>query len=157
MSLPGLKLTPPPDFVVEQTMVSFRAPPPATGDPRFLNKQTAIRPNLIVHRREVGLAAPLEILAGEVTAELVSSVDGLSGLTSEAFTYADGVHGIIISFDFGAPEIGTARQYHALRKDGAVLTTMTLTVDKLTLNDQTKARWLALFASAVADGSGALS
>jgi hypothetical protein len=153
----GLRFDPPTDFVVDQTMISFRAPPPTEGDPRVLQKQTAIRPSLIVHRREVGTVAPLEILAGEVTAELVSSVDGISGLSSESFTFADDAMGIIISFDFGAPEVGTARQYHALRKDDGVLTTLTLTIDRLTLNEQTKSRWLALFASAVTDGSGALS
>jgi hypothetical protein len=153
----GLRLDPPEDFVIDQTMISFRAPAPTAGDPRVLQKQTAIRPSLIVHRRDVGAMAPLEILAGEVTAELVSTVSGLSGLSSEAFTFADGAVGIIISFDFAAPEVGTARQYHALRKDNAVLTTLTLTIDKLTLNEATKSRWLALFASAVADGTGALS
>jgi hypothetical protein len=153
----GLRLDPPADFVVDQTMISFRAPPPVVGDPRVLQKQTAIRPSLIVHRRDVGLLAPLEILAGEVTAELVSSVAGLSGLSSETFTFADGAVGIIISFDFAAAEVGTARQYHALRKDDAVLTTLTLTLDKLTLTEETRSRWLALFASAVKDGTGALS
>ncbi|HMQ73811.1 MAG TPA: ABC transporter permease, partial [Rubrivivax sp.] len=66
---------------------------------------------------------------GEVPAELVSSVAGLSGLTTEAFAFKDGAPGMIVSFDFGAPEVGTARQYHALRNDGRVLTTLTLTVD----------------------------
>jgi len=152
----GLTLDTPKDFVVDQTMISYRGPAPTAGDPRVLQKQTTIRPSLIVHRKDVGDLATLEILTGEVTAELVSSVAGLSGLTTEAFTFKDGAAGMIVSFDFGAAEVGTARQYHALRKDGRVLTTLTLTVDKLTLNDEGRARWLALFASAVQDGSGAL-
>jgi hypothetical protein len=151
----GLKLNPPEGFVVDQTMVSFRAPPPVTGDPRVLQKQTAIRPSLIVHRRDVG-DVDLGILAGEVTAELVQSVSGLSGLTSEGLAFDDGNQGIIISFDFGSAEVGTARQYHALRKDGPILTTMTLTLDKMTLNDATRAKWLALFTSVSQDGKGAL-
>jgi hypothetical protein len=152
----GLHLALPPEFTIDQTMVSFRAPPPTAGDPRVLQKQTPIRPSLIVHRRDVGDVA-LEILAGEITAELVQSVGGLSGLTTEALSYDDGDLGIIISFDFAAPEIGTARQYHVVRKDGPILTTLTLTIDKLTLTDSAKTRWLAFFAAVARDGNGALA
>ncbi len=152
----GLKLDTPPDFVVDQAMISFRAPAPTALEPRLLQKQTTIRPSLIVHRRDVGEAATLPILAGEITAELVSSITGLSALTSEAFAYADGAAGILIGFDFGADEVGTARQYHAIRKDGRILTTLTLTIDKLTLNDATKSKWLTLLSSAVRDGDGGI-
>jgi hypothetical protein len=152
----GLTLDTPSDFIIDQTMVSFRAPPPTGGDPRVLQRQTAISPSLIVHRRFVGNEAALEILAGEVTAELVTSIDGLSALTTEAFSFADGAPGLLVGFDFGAEEVGTARQYHAMRKDGAVLTTMTLTIDKLTLNDAQKTRWLQVLASAVTEGDGGL-
>lgn len=149
----GLRFEAPAEFAIDQTMISLRAPPPTAGDPRVMQKQTSIRPSFIVHRREVGETS-LEVLTGEVTAELVSSIGGLSELASESFTYADGATGFIISFDFAAPEVFSARQYHALRKDGGVLTTMTLTVDKLSLNDATKAKWLALLSSAVPDGNG---
>ena len=121
-----------------------------------MQKQTPIRPSFIVHRREVGDTA-LELLAGEVTAELVASIGGLSALTTETLAYADGARGFIVSFDFAAAEVGTARQYHALRKDGGVLTTLTLTIDKLSLNDATKQKWLALLSSAVTDGDGGLT
>jgi hypothetical protein len=151
----GLKLDTPPEFVMDQTMVSFRAPPPTEGDPRLLQRQTAIRPSLIVHRRYVGDVS-VEVLAGEVTAELVTSIVGLSALTTESFDYADGAIGILVGFDFAADEVGTARQYHALRKDGPVLTTITLTIDKLSLNDAQKTRWLTMIASAVKDGDGGL-
>ena len=155
MRTSGLSLDLPADFSIDQTMQSFRAPAPTSGDPRVLHKQTAIRPSLIVHRRDVGDTG-LEIVAGEVMAELVSSVAGLSGLATEAMTFRDGNPGVIVSFDFGSAEVGTARQYHALRKDGPVLTSLTLTVDKLQLSDAAKATWLSLLASAVPDGEGAL-
>jgi hypothetical protein len=151
----GVRFTPPPEFTLDQTLVSMRAPPPTAGDPRVLHKQTAIRPSFLVHRRDVG-DTPLEVLAGEVTAELVSSIAGLSALTTESFTYDDNVDGMIVGFDFAAESVGTARQYHALRKDGRVLTTATLTVDGLSLNDVTKAKWLALLSSVVLDGDGGL-
>lgn len=152
----GLAIDTPPDFVVDQAMISFRAPAPTALEPRLLQKQTAIRPSLIVHRRDVGEAATLPVLAGEITAELVSSITGLSALTSETFAYADGAPGILIGFDFGADEVGTARQYHAIRKDERILTTLTLTIDKLTLNEATKTKWLALLSSAVRDGDGGI-
>jgi hypothetical protein len=150
----GLKLDTPNDFVIDQAMISFRAPAPTTGDPRVLHKQTPIRPSLIVHRRDAGAESDIGILAGEITAELVTSVPGLSALTTESFSFVDGAPGILVGFDFGAPEVGTARQYHALRVDGPILTTLTLTIDKLTLNEPTKAKWLGVLASVVRDGDG---
>jgi hypothetical protein len=144
----GLSLTAPPDMVIEQSMFALRAPPSAAVDPRLLQKQTPIRTSLIVHRRDVGPMATLEVLAGEVAAELVSSVGGLSGLVTEAFDYSDGALGIVVSFDVAAAEVGTARQFHALRKDGTVLTTLTLTLDKLQLTDDGKRRWFDVLASA---------
>lgn len=152
----GLRFDPPSEFAIDQTMLSLRAPPAAAGDPRVMQKQTSIRPSFIMHRRDVG-ETTLEILTGEVTAELVQSVGGLSELATEAFSYADGASGFIISFDFAAPEVFSARQYHALRKDGGVLTTLTLTIDKLSLNDATKAKWLAMLSSVVPDGDGGLA
>jgi hypothetical protein len=148
MQLGDLRFDPPADFTVDQTMISLRAPPPTSGDPRVMQRQTAIRPSLIVHRRDVGDTA-LEILVGEVTAELVASIGGLSGLSSEAFAFQDGAHGVIVGFDLAAAEVMSARQFHALRKDGPVLTTLTLTVDKLSLNDAGRAKWLAVLSSAV--------
>lgn len=144
--LAGLSLHAP-DFVIDEVMISLRAPAPVAGDPRLLQKQTPIRPSLIAHRRHTGTVATLELLAGEVVAELVSSIIGLSALTNESFTYADGAVGIIIGFDFAAAEVGTARQYHALRLDDGVLTTLTLTIDALTLTDSGKASWLKILSS----------
>jgi hypothetical protein len=148
LHLAGLTVAAPPDMVVEQAMVALRGAAPTGGDPRLLQKQTAIRTSLIAHRRDVGKDASLEVLAGEVTAELVSSIGGLSGLATEAFDFQDGALGLMVSFDFAAAEVGTARQFHALRKDGTVLTTLTLTLDKLQLTDDGKRRWLAVLASA---------
>lgn len=152
----GLKLDTPADFIIDQAMISFRAPPPTALEPRLLQKQTAIRPSFIVHRRDVGDAAALPVLAGEITAELVSSISGLSALTTEAFAYVDGAPGILVGFDFGSDEVGTARQYHALRVDDRILTTLTLTIDKLTLNDAAKTKWLTLLSSVVRDGDGGI-
>jgi len=151
----GLKLDIPGDFAIDQAMISFRAPDPVVSRAPVMQKVTTIRPSLIVHRREVG-DTDLAIMAGEITAELITSINGLSALTTEAFSYADDAPGVMVGFDFGAAEVGTARQYHALRKDGSVLTTITLTIDKLTLNEATKNKWLALISSVVRDGDGVI-
>ena len=148
----GLRFDPPADFTIDQTMVSLRAPPPTSGDPRVMQRQTAIRPSLIVHRRDVGDTA-LEVLAGEVTAELVASIGGLTGLSTESFAFTDGATGLIVGFDFAAAEVMSARQFHALRKDGPLLTTLTLTVDKLSLNEAGRAKWLTMLSSAVPDAT----
>lgn len=145
-----------PDFTVDEVVCSLRAPAPVVGDPRVLQKQTAIRPSLIVHRRATGAVASLEILTGEVVAELVSSITGLSALTTESMAFVDDCVGTLIGFDFPAAEVGTARQYHALRLDSGVLTTLTLTIDALTLNEAGKAAWLTILASTTLDGAGAL-
>lgn len=151
ISAAGLRLVAP-DFVVDEVMISLRAPAPVAADPRVLRKQTAIRPSLIAHRRSVGSVATLELLTGEVVAELVSSIAGLSALTSESFSYDDAAIGTLVGFDFPAAEVGTARQYHALRLDDGVLTTLTLTIDALTLNDAGKAAWLKILSSTRIDG-----
>jgi hypothetical protein len=153
----GLQFDLPPDFGVDQVMISLRGAPATAPDPRVLQKQTPIRPSLIINRRHVGNTASLEVLAGEVTAELVTSVPGLSELATEEMAFNDGAPGIIVSFSFALEELGTARQLHALRKDGNVLTTLTLTIDKLSLNDAGKQRWFNLIASTVKDGEGALA
>jgi hypothetical protein len=157
MQIAGLTIDVPADLTPDQAMLSLRAPSPARPDPRVLQKQTSIRTSFIVHRRDVGAAAELGVLAGEVMAEFATSIAGLSALTTESLSFIDGAPGIIVSFDFGAVEVGTARQFHALRKDGSVLSTLTLTVDKLTLNEEKKAHWFSVLSSAVPNGQGALS
>lgn len=145
-TLRGLRFDPPDGFAADEAMLSLRGPPPAAVDPRVLQKQWPIRPSLIVHRRSVG-DADLELLAGEITAELVNSIVGMQGLTTERFAFDDGAAGFVIGFDFPAPEASTARQYQALRKDDGVLTILTLTVDGMRLAAE-KAKWLACLSSA---------
>jgi hypothetical protein len=152
----GLNIDLPADFAIDQAMLSFRAPAAVVGDPRVLRRQTVIRPSLMLHRRDVGDTA-LEVLAGEVTAELLASIPGLTALTTETIAFVDGHDGVVVGFDFGAPEVGTARQFHALRKDGTLLTTVTLTLDKLQLNDAAKQKWWAMLASTTPDASGEMT
>jgi hypothetical protein len=157
MLFSGLSLDLPAGFAADEAMLSLRAPTPAKSlVAPVAQKQTPIRPSLIVHRRLVGPDVPLEMLAGEVCAELASSIVGLTQMATESFAFKDGAPGFLVGFDFPAAEVGTARQYHALRKDGALLTTATLTLDALTLTPAAKATWLATLASIVTHETGAL-
>lgn len=129
-------------------MLSLRGP--AVGDlkdPRMLQKQSPVRPSLIVHRRVVGTEASLDLLCGEVCAELVNSVEGMQDLRTEAFPFEDGVKGSLVVFDFSVKHGAHVRQFQALRLDGPVLTSLTLTVDAVTLNDKAKENYFKALAS----------
>lgn len=146
-TLRGLRFDPPAGFVADEAMLSLRAPPSTLVDPRARQKQFPIRANLLVHRRVVGDQGDLEIYAGEITAELVNSVVGIKELTTERFAFDDGAPGLVVGFDFPAPEAATVRQYQALRLDDGVLTVLTLTVDGARL-DQERDSWMACLRSA---------
>lgn len=146
MRFDGLELAPPEDFAVEEASLTLRAPA-GPREPRMLQKQLPVRANLIVHRRRVGDAATLDLLAAEVTAELVSSVVGLEGLHRDPITYADGASGFVVGYEMPMREVAALRQFHALRLDDGVFTDVTLTVDSLTLNDRAKERWYQVLAA----------
>lgn len=149
MLFDGLELQPPADFQVEESMLTLRAPP-GVSEPRMLQKQIPVRANLIVHRRRVGANATLALLAGEVTAELASTVIGLRNLTTEPIKFDDDRDGVIVAFEFPLRDVAGVRQFHALRLDGEIFTDVTLTVDGTTLNDAAKQKWLAVLTSAAA-------
>ncbi|MBI5498433.1 MAG: hypothetical protein HY904_25755 [Deltaproteobacteria bacterium] len=144
----GIQFNPPPEFGVDEVMLTLKGAPVAgLKDPRMLQKQTPVRPNLIIHRRVVGSAATVEMLCGEVCAELVSAVDGIKGLGTQAFAFDDGGRGMLVVFDFPAGTLATVRQFQALRLDAGVLTSLTLTVDSTTLNDTLRELYLRSLAS----------
>lgn len=149
----GLPFVPPEGFLVSEVMVSLKAAPRTDlKDPRVLQPQHSIRPNLIVHRREIPAGANVDMVCGEICAELVNSIEGMKNLATERFSFLDGASGRVVSFDFPAGKAATVRQYQALRLDDCVLTTLTLTVDATTLTHDVKERYLTSLASA---GSGA--
>lgn len=145
----GIVLDPPEGFVAEESMVSFRAPVASQlTDPRMMQKQMPIRPNLIVHTRKVRDGQKLQDLVAEATAELMRSVPGLINLASSQLPFADAAVGTLLMFDFSAGDASTVRQYHALRLDGGMLTTLTMTVNALGLTESMQANHVALLASA---------
>ena len=149
----GITFEPPPEFVTEEVMMSMRAPPqPDLKVPLATQRQLAVRPNLIVHRKTVSPDATLELLTGEICAELMTSIGEMQNLTTERFAFDDGTPGIIIAFDFIAPQLATIRQFQAVRLDrGGSLTTLTLTVDLSKLNEAAKLTYLKCLSSCRVD------
>lgn len=143
----GLKLDLLPDFSVDEVMVSMRGPSVQDlKDPRMLQKQLPVRPSLIVHRRIVGTAAALDMLVGEICAELIGSIQGMENLRTEPFAFDDGAAGTLIVFDFPV-SMARVRQFQVARLDGGALTTLTLTVDAVTLTDKLRETYFKALAS----------
>ena len=144
----GLPFSPPPDFGIAEIMVTLRGPSVAgLKDPRALQPQRAIRPNLIVHQRALPAESTLDLLCGEMCAELLTSIEQLENLQTAPFPFADGADGRLVQFDFAAAKAMTVRQFQALRLDGNIFTTLTLTVSTTTLTDEVRDRLLASLAS----------
>lgn len=147
----GLSYDAPAGFEPVEVMVTLKGP--ATDDlkdPRAMQSQFPIRPNLILHRREVRPGATVDMLCGELCAELVSAIDGMKNLATGAFAFADDAAGMLVSFDFPAGKAATVRQFQAMRLDGDVFTTATLTVDASTLTDDKKERFFDAIGSIAA-------
>jgi len=147
----GLTFETPDDYGFDEAMLTLRSTAAdELKEPMMLQKQWPVRSNLIIHRRVVHEDATLELLAGEICAELVSSVAGMENLAMERFPFADGAEGMIIAFDFALTKKVNAavRQYQALRLDDQRLTSLTLTVDRNKMTERGKADVLELLGSA---------
>src|SRR5687767_10744874 len=110
----GFSLEAPADLAIEECFVTFRARDRGLVEPRSLNAQQAIRPNLVVRRRTVRPDASLETLAGEMCGELAKSIPSLVGLERAGFKFTDGVVGLMLAYEFQASSSALLRQYHAL-------------------------------------------
>ncbi len=154
-TLAGLRIDTPQDWSPDEVMMSFRAPPSDLKSPMVLNKQLVVRPNLIVHRRPVDAksAPSIEIVCGEVCAELVSSIPGMENLTTGRFEFQDGASGMLAAFDFPAGNDARVRQFQAMRLDGGMLTTLTLSIDATLLTAELTASYLRTLASATPAGA----
>lgn len=148
MAIHELPFEAPAGFEVSEVMLTLKGPAvDDLVDPRMLQKQRAIRPNLIVHRRPIADAATLDLVVAEMCAELLTSIPSLQDLKTTPFTFADGAKGSVVQFDFAAGKAAAVRQFQAVRVDAGALVTLTLTVDHTTLNDATLARYMQSLAS----------
>lgn len=146
----------PQDFAADEVMMSFRAPPPALKTPLLLNKQITVRPNLIVHRRPIDPQTSVELVCGEICAELASSIPDLQNLATSRLQFADQVIGMLVIFDYSARD-ASVRQYQAIRVDGGMLTTLSLTIDGLSLDQETHAHYVSVLTQATLKRSAAMS
>jgi hypothetical protein len=129
----GVQFDAPAGFEVDEVTISLRAPEPAR-EARVLNKQTAVRPNLVVRRQKLEQPTDLAALALKLIAEVLQEVPDLQAPTKERFEFADGAVGLLLGFDYPLAGDGVClRQYQAIRLDESTLTNVLLTVDKNTL------------------------
>ena len=143
----GLQLDPPTGFAIEESMFALRAPEPA-AQPAAANGPPPVRDNLVVRRRQVRPDAELRELAGQMVGELMKSFPSMDGLETSQFDFADGTKGLIVGYRFASMGKVMLRQYHAIRRDGDMLTTLTITVDDERLDLKTRDTYFRAMASA---------
>ncbi len=148
-SLPVLKFTPPAEFVEEELMTTWRAPyVPNLKEPRVLQRQMPVRPNLVVHRRTVGEQQNLAEVASTVCDELMQSIEGLSKIATSELVFEDGASGMLLEFSFPAVGSYEVVQLHAMRMDGGVLTSLTLCTEGSRITPEVHRRYRECLASA---------
>ena len=102
-SFHGVQFAPPTEFELVETMLSFRAPvKDELRDPRLMHRQMNVQPNVILHRKHAKPDTPLEDIVGIALAEFIRTMVQLENVKKREFTFADGVDGFLISFDYPA-------------------------------------------------------
>jgi hypothetical protein len=145
-NLAELEVEAPAGFVPEETMTTLRVPAAqGLNDPRTT---TPVRPNLVVHRRPLEGKSELALEVARTRKELSTSVPGISRVESADMTFADGVAGVVLAYSMAAPKGLEVCQLQALRLDGKMLTTLTISTERSHLDDARKAEYLRALASA---------
>jgi hypothetical protein len=150
-SLEQLHFDPPADFVHEEVVSSWRAPlAPNLNDPKLMQPQAAVRPNLTVTRVQVE-HPDLAAIAARAADELLDRIKGVQGLRTTELEFADGAKGLLLEYAF--PLMGfTVVQLQAMRIDGDTLTTLVLCTEASRLTDAVHAQYIASLKSAVVKG-----
>lgn len=149
LDMNGISLAPPSDFVAEEVTASWRAPLDVDlKDPRAMQVQMPVRPNLIVQRRAVTNDKSVGELVGVVCADLQRHIDGISTIDTSAFTFDDGVEGLLIKYTMPAHKEFKLAQMQAARLDDKVFTTLTISTELSRLSDDVVASYLKSLASA---------
>ena len=153
----GVKFEAPAAFEVDEVTISLRAPKPFR-EARVLNKQTAVRPNLVMRRQTLDEPSDLATLSLRLIAEVVQEVPNLQAPTKEAIEFSDGAPGLLLGFDFPLEDDGVClRQYQAIRIDRSTVTNVLLTIDKNTLTPALDAEYKKYIRSASVLGEIGLS
>jgi len=145
-TIEGIAVDAPDGFVREETMVSLRVPAEqGFSDPRT---RTPVRPNLVVHRRPERDTDDLARVSARVCSELLTSIPGLSAIESADVQFQDGRRGVMLAYAMPAPKGLEICQWQALRLDGGVLTTLTLSTEKNALTPERKDAYVRALTSA---------
>ncbi|MCC7382017.1 MAG: hypothetical protein IT384_09315 [Deltaproteobacteria bacterium] len=147
-TMSNLTFDPPAEFLEEELTTAWRTPKKAQlKEPRMLQAQLPVRPNLIVNRRRVAAGTDIAQLAAETCTQLLETIPGISGIETHALSFKDGVEGVLLELSF--PTAGyTVVQLHAMRVDGDVLTSMVISTEKSRLSPDELRRFKSSLASA---------
>jgi hypothetical protein len=152
-TMSALTFEPPSEFVEEELTLSWRVPNvPGLKEPRMLQTQLPIRPNLVVHRSKVETNDGINNVAARICAQLLSSVEGISAIEPSQLEFRDGVDGVLLEFSFPAAGYQVV-QMHALRLDGDMLTSLTLCTEQSRFSSQERERYRKSLASASLNGA----
>ena len=146
---PGLDITPPADFLAEELTLCWRVAAPSSPlkDPRAMQVQMEVRPNMIAQRRTVAGASDVGTVVAKVVADLVRHVKGISTVDTTEFAFADGQEGLLLKYTIPGPMDFQLAQMQAARLDGDILTTVTITNEVSRLNEDVVAGYLQTLAS----------
>ena len=142
MKFCDLTIDMPNEFRQDESLVSFTAVPSKNLQTGLaMQKQTPIRPNLTMHRKQVVKKDSLDTITGKMCAEIASSNPDILNLTVESMVFDDGTPGSVIAFDCRIRNV-TLRQYQAIRLSHPWLITITLTVDASRITDASASTYL---------------
>lgn len=152
--LAPLTITPPDGFVADETVSTWRLPaaPVSLKDPRVMQFQAAVRPNLTAIQRRVPAGTALGDLVAQTCGDLVRHIDGLGSIETTAFDFADGAAGMLLKYTMPVHQKFSIFQLQALRIDGEVCTTLTLSTEASRADDATVKTYLSCIAAASVKG-----
>ena len=148
--LSPLSITPPAGFVEDESITTWRlpAPPVVLKDPKVMQFQAAVRPNLVAIQRRVPEGTALTDLVAQTVADLARHVEGLGAVETTAFAFADGAPGMLLRFTMPVHQKFNVSQLQAVRIDGDVATTLTMSTEASRLDDEHLKSYLACIANA---------
>lgn len=142
-----LRIHPPQGFIAEETSTTWRMPASSgLRDPRSLQFQAPVRPNLLLTQRTIAEGTSLDELAAAACAELARHCEGLSAIETTRFEFRDGVEGRLLRYSLPVHQRFRVEQMQALRLDDSVCSTVTLSTESTRLDDDTLRAYLTCLA-----------
>jgi hypothetical protein len=150
-SLENFHFDPPSGFVHEEVVSSWRVPlAPGLNDPKLMQPQAAVRPNLTITRVDAG-GSDLEAITARTCDELMARIKGIQGIKASELEFADGARGVLIEYAFPVMQLVVV-QMQAMRIDGRTLSTMVLCTESSRFTAEVRGQWVKSLSSAVVKG-----